>query len=462
MHNWAELRGALDGRLLLREDEGYEDARHVFNSAIATRPLAIALCASAADVRAALRFGRDAGLPLAVRSGGHSVAGASLVADGLVIDLRGLNTVTVDPDARTAVVGGGATWAEFDRACQPHGLATTGGRASTTGVAGLTLGGGSGWLERKCGLACDNLLSVDLITAAGQQVTASETENPELFWALHGGGGNFGIATSLTFRLHPLPVYSVALLLWPAESGRVVTGAFRDLFAEGAPEEIGGAVIYLTGPPEDFVPADLVDRLCVAVLVTTMGDEADLRARIGALPALRPRGEVITELPYADLQCMIDDPPGMRNYWSADYLADLPDAAIDAFCAAGEAMLCPSPSQLAVLPWGGAVARDAGSSAMARRDAAWVVHPFGLWSDPADDDTVRDWVRGVGARLSEWTTGGTYLNFIGDEGADRVKAGFGKHYARLAAVKALYDPDNVFNRWHNVRPETVATIGTPA
>lgn len=178
MHNWDELRGALDGRLLLRDDEGYEDARHVFNIAIETRPLAIALCASVGDVRAALRFGQDAGLPLAVRSGGHSVAGASLVADGLVIDLRGLNTVTVDPDTRTAVVGGGATWAEFDRACQPHGLATTGGRASTTGVTGLTLGGGSGWLERKCGLACDNLLSVDLITAAGSRSPRARPSTP--------------------------------------------------------------------------------------------------------------------------------------------------------------------------------------------------------------------------------------------------------------------------------------------
>ncbi|HVK24374.1 MAG TPA: FAD-binding oxidoreductase [Actinokineospora sp.] len=457
MGNWDQLRDRLDGDVLTRDDAGFEESRAVFNSAIETNPLAIARCASVEDVRRALRHARDAGLPLAVRSGGHSVAGASLVADGLVVDLRGLNSVTVDPAAHTAVVGGGATWSEFDRACQPHGLATTGGRASTTGVGGLTLGGGSGWLERKLGLACDNLLSVDLVTAAGEQITASGTENPDLFWALHGGGGNFGIATSFTFRLHPLTACSIALLLWPSEHGPVVTRRWRDLMLD-APEEFGGASAYLTGPPEDFV-GELVGKRCAGAIVTCMGTSDELRAFIAPLLELAPPVELVIDIPYADMQCMIDDPPGMRNYWSADYLSELPDAAVDVFCAAGEDMVSPSASQLLMAPWGGAVARNAGTSAMANRDVPWVVHPFGLWTDPADDDRVRDWVRGVGADLGPWTTGATYLNFIGDEGADRVAAGFGPHYPKLAAIKALYDPDNVFNRWHNVAPRVESLQG---
>ncbi|WP_436495652.1 FAD-binding oxidoreductase [Actinokineospora sp. HUAS TT18] len=450
MGNWDQLRDRLDGSLVTRDDEGFEEARAVFNSAILTSPLAIARCASVEDVRRSLRYARDAGLPLAVRSGGHSVAGASLVADGLVIDMRGLNSVTVDPAARTATVGGGAIWAEFDRACQPHALAATGGRVSTTGVGGLTLGGGSGWFERKMGLACDNLLSVDLVTAAGELVTASDTENPDLFWALHGGGGNFGVATSFTFRLHPLAACSIALLLWPSEHGPAIARRWRDLMLD-APDEVGGGLAYLTGPPEDFV-GELMGKRCAGAIMTRMGTAEELRTAIAPLLALSPQVELVMDIPYADMQCMIDDPPGMRNYWSAEYLADLPDAALDVFCAAGEDMMSPSPSQLLLLPWGSAVVRNAGMSAMANRDAPWVVHPFGLWEDAADDERGRVWAREACAGLREWSTGATYLNFIGDEGADRVVAGFGAHYPKLAAIKALYDPDNVFNLWHNVQP----------
>ncbi|WP_158843776.1 FAD-binding oxidoreductase [Saccharothrix deserti] len=452
------LRGVLGGSVLTRDDEGFEAARALFNIAVETSPAVIAQCTTTEDVGQALAFARDSGLPVAVRGGGHSVAGASLVQDGLVLDLRRMDSVTVDPDARTAVVGGGATWGAVDRAAQEHGLATTGGRVSTTGVAGLTLGGGSGWLERKFGLACDNLLSVDLVLADGRTVTATETEHPELFWALHGGGGNFGVATSLTFRLHPLPEFSIALLLWPHDQGADVTLRYRDFLA-GAPDEVGGALIYLTGPPEEFVPPDLVGQLCCAVLVTYTGPEAELRELAAPLLAVPepggPAATVLTDIPYADLQSMLDDPPGFRNYWSAEYLAELPDEAARRFCASTYDMVCPSPSQQALLPWGGAVAR-AVDWPMRHRDAPWVVHPFGLWADPADDERGRRWAHGLRDVLRPWSTGATYLNFIGDEGADRVVAGFGEaNYARLARVKAEYDPDDVFNRWHNIVPATV-------
>ncbi|ONI80928.1 FAD-binding protein [Saccharothrix sp. ALI-22-I] len=448
------LRGVFGGTVLTRDDDGFEAARVLFNIAVETSPAVIARCTTAEDVRQALAFARRSGLPAAVRSGGHSVAGASLVQDGLVLDMRAMDSVTVAADARTAAVGGGATWGAVDRATQAYSVATTGGRVSTTGVGGLTLGGGSGWLERKFGLACDNLLSVDLVLADGREVTASETEHPDLFWALHGGGGNFGVATSFTFRLHRLPEFSIALLLWPHDEGEAVTRAYRDFVAD-APDEIGGGLLYLTGPPEEFMPPHLVGQLCCAVLVTHAGPEAELRELAAPLLEADPKATVLTDIPYADLQCMLDDPPGFRNYWSAEYLMDLPDEAVRRFCASAYEMVYPSPSQHALWPWGGAVAR-AGDWPMRHRDVPWVVHPFGVWADPADDERARRWAHRLRDALQPWSTGATYLNFIGDEGADRVVAGFGAaNYARLAQVKAEYDPDNVFNRWHNIVPATV-------
>jgi FAD/FMN-containing dehydrogenase len=450
------LRAGFGGRVVTPRESDYEDVRAIFNSMVTARPQVIAQCAGAADIPIALDFARVNRLDVAVRSGGHSVAGASLADGGLVIDMRKLNDVTVDPEARTARVGGGAVWGDVDRATQPHGLATTGGRVSTTGVAGLALGGGSGWIERKFGLACDNLLSVDLVTADGRQVTANEQENRELFWALHGGGGNFGIATAFTFRLHELPEFSIALLLWPAEQGRAVVGTYRSMLSD-APEEVGGACLYLTGPPEEFVPAHLQGARCAGVLVTYCGPEAELREFIAPLLATAPEGQLITDIPYAQLQSMLDDPPGFRNYWSAEHLKDLPDEALDRFCERSADMIIPSPSQHILLPLGGAVSRGAAWPGFNRNDA-WVVHPLGLWSDPADDERAKAWARNLMADMRQWSTGDVYLNFIGDEGEERVVAGYGlDNYRRLARLKADLDPDNVFNRWHNVRPARADT-----
>jgi len=452
----AVLRNRLDGGLILDGDDGYEDARAIFNAMIERRPAAIAQCEGAADVATALAFAGESGLEVAVRGGGHSVAGACVAEGGITIDLRRMNAVTVDPEARTATVAGGATWGDFDRACQPHGLAATGGRVSTTGVAGLALGGGSGWLERRFGLACDNLLAVRLMTADGREVRAAEDENPELFWALHGGGGNFGIATELTFALHPMPEFSMALMVWPSATGPELTRAYRDLF-ESMPDEAGGFLAYIVGPPEDFVPEALQGELVCAVLVTWTGPEAELREAIAPLLDLEPAGEMIAELPYAELQSMLDDPPGFRNYWSAEYLGELPDAAIDVFCDAAEGVIVPSPTQHILFPWGGAVARGAGDSPMANREAPWVVHPLTVWEDPADDERAIDWTRELCAAVQPWATGATYLNFVGDEGAERVVAGYGReNYDRLAAVKAEYDPDEVFHLHHPIRPASPA------
>jgi FAD/FMN-containing dehydrogenase len=440
------------GTIIVPDDPAYDEARTIFNSMIDKRPGVIAQCATVEDVVRAVKFGRDLGLEIAVRGGGHSVAGKALTDDGLVIDLRLMNAVSVNPDARTATVAGGATMSHLDRATEPYGLATTGGRVSTTGVGGLTLGGGDGWLARKMGLACDNLLAVEMVTAEGGVVHASKTENAELFWALHGGGGNFGVVTSLTFRLHELPIVTAALLLWQHEVGPNVLRAYRE-FMTSAPDEVGGGALYVTGPDEDFVPQHLVGKLAFLVLVVYAGSEAEARKAIAPLLALGHEGEFIAEMPYAELQCMLDDPPGYRNYWSAEYLDSFPDEAVDRFCARSHDMVVPSPSQQVVFPQGGMIARGPSDYPIPWRHAPWCVHPFGLWEDPNDDKRGRQWVHDIRADLEQWASGVVYLNFIGDEGKDRIMAGFGReNYQRLAKVKAQYDPENIFHLNHNIKP----------
>lgn len=441
------------GVVLQDGDPAYDEARTVFNGMIDKRPAMIAQCESAADVQAALRYGVDRELEIAVRGGGHGVAGTAVTDGGLVVDLRRMNSVQVDPEARIARVGGGATWGDFDRACTPYALATTGGRASTTGVAGLTLGGGSGWFERKWGLACDALVSVELVTADGRLVVADETRNTELFWALHGGGGNFGVATSLTFRLQSLPTATLGLLLWPAAAAPQVLRAYRDLIEGGAPDELGGAAVYLTGPPEEFVPAHLQGKLLAGVAMVYAGAEADAREVFAPMFALAPEGVMVAEMPYDAVQSALDDPPGFRNYWSAEHLSAFPDAAVDAFCDRVTDMPSPSPSQQLIAPWGGQVLRAADTWPLPHRKAAWVVHPFGLWEDAADDARGIRWARDLCADLQEWATGYVYLNFIGNEGQSRVIAGFGEdNYRRLARVKCEYDPENVFHLNQNIEP----------
>ncbi len=447
-----ELDG-FDGALIGDGDDGYDEARSIFNAMIDRRPGLIAQCESVGDVQAALAHAQANGLEVAIRSGGHSVAGASTLDGGIVIDMRRMNTVDVDPDARTATVAGGATWSAFDRATQEHGLATTGGRVSSTGVAGLTLGGGSGWLEREWGLACDNLLEVELVTADGRVVAASEDENSELFWALHGGSGNFGIATKLVFRLHPLPVSTFALLLWPSEVAPELARTYRSLIEDGAPTRLGGGVAYLTAPPEPFVPEHLHGKRAVGSIGVFAGTEAELRDVMAPIYALEPQGGLTAEMPYAEIQCAIDDPPGFRNYWSASHLATLSDEALGLFCGQGEDMIVPSPSQHLLIPWGGGVAAQATDWPMTHRSATWVTHPFGLWDDQGDDERGKAWVRRSVSELKPYDIGSVYLNFVADAAEDQVRASYGEeNYARLAAVKAEFDPDNVFNRHHAIKP----------
>jgi FAD/FMN-containing dehydrogenase len=450
------------GPVLTPSHPTYEQERSLFNAMIEKRPSLIAKVTGAEDVAAAIRFARDRDLPLAARSGGHSVAGHSLVQDGLVIDVRLLKSIEIDPDKREARVGAGVTWGEFDRANQRHGLATTGGRVTTTGVAGYTLGGGNGWLDRSFGLAVDNLLSVDLVTADGRIVTASADDNPELFWALRGGGGNFGVATSFRFRLFPVGTVYAGLFLFEAErAGEDVTRTYRDLMDQ-APRELGGGVLWLYAPAEEFVPEHLHNRLTVGVVLCHVGDLAEGERYAGMLRAHKPDLDGVGPVPYADFNGSLDDPPGLRNYWTAEYLDRFDDAVLSTFVEHSLRIPAGTHTQSAMLPYGGAV-RDVGEddTPLTGRHADWHLHPFCLWERPEDDDRCIGWARGIRAAMRPFATGAVHLNFIGDEGQDRVVAAYGrKKYERLARIKAEWDPDNVFRSNQNIRPEQTTGAAT--
>lgn len=458
----AELDGSFSGDLIRPTDPSYEDDRKVFNAMIDKRPALIAKCTSANDVAAALHLGQQLELEIAVRSGGHSVAGVSLCEGGLVIDVRPMKTIEVDRERKTVNVAAGCTWHEVDMATQEQGLATTGGRVSTTGVSGLTLGGGSGWLERQFGLACDNLLAVELVTAAGEQITASETENSDLFWALHGGGGNFGVATALTFQLHEIgPTVLAGLLLYEPEQGHELLTLTRDFMAD-APEEFGPALAYMTVPADDELPAELHGKFVSAIALCYTGQVAEGERLIAPFRELGPIADFVEPMNYADWQCAIDDPPGYYNWWTAEYLHVVSDEAIEVMHE--RSLECPTPttSMSFIVPWGGAVGRvGEDETPMTQRDASWVVHPY--VSMPTADVVEEGiaWARRFRDDIRRYASGGLYLNFVAeDEGESGVRAAFGEYkYERLARIKAEYDPGNIFRGNHNIKPERKAVHG---
>ncbi len=445
-----ELRFRLQGGLHEPGDAYYEDSVTLFNTMIDRRPRYVAEAVAVEDVVAALAFARENELPIAVRGGGHSVAGLSLVDGGVVIDVRGMRDIEVDPERRIARIGGGATWAAVDRATQAHGLAATGGRVSTTGVAGLTLGGGSGWLERKHGLAADNLVAAELVTADGQIVRASDDENPELLWALRGGGGNFGVVTTLELALHPLgPEVFAGLALFGIERAREVMRTYRDVM-NAADDRLSLAADFLTAPDEDDVPSELRGQPVVGIIGMWAGDPADGERALAPIRELRPDADFFGRTEYADFQCSLDDPPGYRNYWTAENVVDLSDEAIERIVQ--RAVEIPAgPSQLFIVAWGGAVRRFGPEhSPLAGREAGFIVHPLLLWEDPGDDDRLIALGRTFRTDMEPWSVGATYPNFLGQEGAARMRAAYGASAERLAAVKAEWDPHGVFRTHQEV------------
>ena len=440
-------------------DPAYEDACTLFNAMVETRPALVAECAGADDVRASLAYARTNGLPVAVRAGGHSVTGRSLVEDGLVLDVRPMNRVIVDPVRRVVRAEGGATWADVDRATQPHGLATTGGRVSSTGVVGLTLGGGSGWLERRDGLACDNLQAVELVTADGSRVRADADDHADLLWAMRGGGANFGVVTAVELALHPLPEQVLAgLVLHPHERAAEVLAFFADLMRD-APDQLSIAYLDLLVPADAAIPAALHGRRAVALAGMWIGDVAEGERELAALRAFGPpAADLFEPMAYADFQRALDDPPGFRNWWTSEYVEDLtPDAIAE--IARRSAQLPVGPSQLLIARWGGAVARqDPAATPMRGRDAAFVVHPLMLWEQAGDDAAMIDQGRAFRDALAPWATGHAYLNFIGDEGEQRVRAAYGPAFERLAAVKRAWDPDGVFHGNQSIPLQEAARV----
>lgn len=433
-------------------DADFDTERALFNAMIDKRPALIAKCATPADVTDAFTRAATDGLEVAVRAGGHSVAGMSTNQGGLVVDVRPMKSIDVDPTARTARVGAGVTWAELDAATQEHGLAVTGGRASTTGVAGFTLGGGSGWLERSLGLACDNLRAVEIVTVDGRELRADANENQELLWASRGGGGNFGVVTTLEFDLHPVgPEVVAGLMLWPADRATDLARTYR-AFAEAAPTELGSGLVMITAPPEEFVPEHMQMQPTVGLAFCWNGDIDTGLDAAAPLRDLSPAADLVGPMPYAAFNSMIDDPPGMRHYWSAEYHDELPDAALDVWLEYGDNRPGPTTQQFLV-PWGGAVAERQHESALANRSSRWVSHPFAMWEDPVDDHAHRAWVKDYRTDMAPHANGGVYLNFIGDEGSSRVHAAFGEeNYRRLQQVKAEYDSANVLRGNQNITP----------
>jgi FAD/FMN-containing dehydrogenase len=452
----APLRAGFAGTVLTPADGvAYDDARVAFNALFDRRPAVIARATSATDVAHAIGFARAAGLDLAVRGGGHSVAGYSTIEGGLLLDLGPMNAIEVDARARVARVGPGVTWGELDRATQAHGLATTGGRMTTTGVAGFTLGSGSGWLERLHGSACDNLLAAELVTATGAVVTASATENADLLWGLRGGGGNFGVVTEFTFRLHPVgPSAYGGLLMYPRSRAPEVLRHLRD-FLRTAPREVCGGALCMYAPPAPFVPPTLQGKPVVTVLAAHWGDVEEGAAVLAPVKEYaHPPVDLMGPTTYLDFQAVTDaaNPPGRRNYWRSELLPDAPDELLDAFVACAAEATSPA-STLILSRLGGAfgdAAEDA--TALGGRSAEWLFHCYAVWTE-TDDDPHIAWARATATALRPWTMAGMALNFMSDIDETRVRATFGpEKYKRLVDLKRRWDPDNVFANNQNITP----------
>jgi FAD/FMN-containing dehydrogenase len=450
----AALEG-FGGDLLRDGDSGYDESRTVFNASIDRRPALIARCTGVADVIAAIGFAREQGLAVSVRGGGHSVAGHAVVDGGLMIDMRPMNTVRVDPEQRTAWCGGGANWGELDRETQAFGLAVTGGRLADTGVGGLTLGGGSGWLERKYGFTVDSLLSAEVVTAAGELVIASADRNPDLFWALKGGGGNFGVVTGFEFRLHEVgPLLYGGMMFFGIEAAADLLRSYR-AFMEEAPDEICGGAAILTAPPEEFVPEEVRGKPVLAVIACYVGPPDAGERAFAPLREWGPALEMLGPMPYAVVQGLIapGNPPGRHQYWKAGFLGELSDAAVDTFVRYASEPATPFTACL-MLPLGGAFARaEADDSPLSYRGAKWDYHVLAQWADPAEAERCIGWTRDFDAAMAEFAEAGVYVNFVADPSASAIEAGFGpENYARLVAVKDKYDPDNVFRSNTNIPP----------
>jgi FAD/FMN-containing dehydrogenase len=450
-----QLKATLRGRIIEPTDKDYDDARKVYNAMIDKKPRLIVRCVDVADVIASVNFARENGRLLAIRSGGHNAGGLGIADDALVIDLAPIKYTRVDPAARTVTVGGGCTWGDVDHATHAFGMATPSGIISTTGVGGLTLGGGIGHLTRKCGLTIDNLLSADVVLADGRFVKANADENPDLFWALRGGGGNFGVVTSFTFKLHKIDMIYGGPMLYELGEAAEVMEWYRDFIVQ-APDNLNGFFAFLTVPPAPPFPENLhLKKMCGIVWACTAGqneaEEMFKPIRAFKKPAL----DFVGPLPQPALQSMFDPiyPPGLQWYWRADFVNELSDKAIVEHVRFGKEL--PSMhSTMHLYPINGAASRVARQdTAWNYRDANWAQVMVGVDPDPANNEKIISWTKNYYDALHPYSAGGAYVNFLmGDEGGDRVKATYGDNYERLVAIKNKYDPQNLFRVNQNIKP----------
>jgi FAD/FMN-containing dehydrogenase len=450
------LRAGLRGTMCLPGEAGYEDARTIWNAMVDRRPAAIVRAAKAADVMSAIRFAREHQLLLAVRGGGHNIAGNAVCDGGLMLDLSPMKSVRVDAAARTARVEPGVTLGEFDREAQAFGLATPTGINSTTGVAGLTLGGGFGWISRKYGLTVDNLLSVDVVTADGSLLHASDNENADLFWAVRGGGGNVGVVTSFEYRLHPVgPQVVSGLIVHPFAQARELLEGYRR-FVASAPDEVTAWVVLRKAPPLPFLPAEVHGTAVLVFAVCAVGDMQNGEKAVAPLRALgKPIADVVGPHPFVGWQTAFDPllTPGARNYWKSHDVQKLDDGLIDVLLDAGGRLPTPE-CEIFIANLGGAINRiPANATAYPHRDVDFVLNLHTRWRDPAQDRECIAWTRRLFDAAAPFATGGVYVNFMPDDEAQRVQKGaYGTNYERLAKLKAKYDPTNLFRMNQNIKP----------
>jgi FAD/FMN-containing dehydrogenase len=444
------------GELIGPDDSGYEDARAVYNAMIDRRPALIARCTGADDVTQTVGFARKHDLLLAVRGGGHNGAGLGTCDGGVVIDLAPINEVEVDPQARTVRVGGGCTWGQVDRATNPHGLATPSGIISTTGVGGLTLGGGIGHLTRKCGLSIDNVLEAEVVLASGERVRASSDENPDLYWAIRGGGGNFGVVTSFLFRTHDVGTVVAGPTFWPIQQTAEILSAYRE-FLPSAPRDLNGFFALHTVPPAPPFPEEIhLRKVCGVVWCYVGTEEQAAKAMAPLLDAVpEPLMHGVAPMPHSDLQGAFDGlyPAGEQWYWRADFVNEIPDEAVQIHSEFGAAMPTMK-STMHMYPIDGAAHdRAPDDTPWGYRGATWGSVFAGVDPDPANVGTIRQWSIDFFEALHPYSAGGAYVNMMMDEGHERVRASYGANYDRLTEVKATYDPDNVFRVNQNIEPK---------
>lgn len=448
------LRNFFRGELIEPTDAAYDSARRVHNGMIDKRPKLIARCVDVANVMAAVRFGRENQMLTAVRGGGHNAGGLGICDDGLVVDLSQMKGIRVDPSARTVRAEGGCVWAEVDHATHAFGMATPSGTVGSTGVAGLTLGGGIGHLTRTYGLTIDNLLGVDMVLADGTFVTASEEENPDLFWAIRGGGGNFGIVTSFLFRLRPLKIVNAGPTFWPLDQTPQVIKAYREFIAQ-APEDVSGFLAFMIVPPVLLFPEHLHNqKVCAVIWCSTAVPEKAEKATKPMRSVGTPLLDHVGPMPFPVLQSLFDPllPPGLQMYWRADFHKELSDASIPVHLKYAE-RIPPGVSLAHLYPVNGAVHRvGSRDTAFNYRDCLVADVIVGIDPDPKNKETITNWTKEYFDALHPYSAGGAYVNFMMEEGQERVRASFGENYNRLAAIKKKYDPTNFFRVNQNIRP----------